>query len=160
MWKYAVLTVMISIFGLIVLTACDPNFNTIICQKGVIKLVPSDNKSGSEVMYRSDYICGVTFSDESQYNEEGSIDDASNGRFQTIDMYHYDASQYKSTVPAQCTWLPSKDRSKFTGYDINQCGYKDCPECVVVYCNEKDELTLSDKTCFEYIHIHDDSFTP
>ena len=158
MWKVSVVTLYFLFFGMIVLTACDPSFDTLICQKGVIKLVPRDNKSGSEVMYRSDYICGVTFSDESKYNEDGSIDDASNGRFQTINMYHYDASQYLSTIPPQCTWLPSQNRSKFTGYDINQCGYDECPECVVVYCNEKDELTLSKETCSEY--IREGSFTP
>ena len=149
-----------TILSLFVLAACDPSFDTLICKKGVIKLVPHDNTSGSEVMYSSDYICGVTFDDESQYNENAKITDASNGRFQTINLYRYDVSQYKSTIPPQCSWLPSPDTSNFTDYDINQCGYNDCPNCVVVYCNDKDELTLSHKTCADYINNTDGAFTP
>ena len=42
-------------------TACDPQFDTLTCNQGIIELVPHDNTSGSEVMYHSIYACGISF---------------------------------------------------------------------------------------------------
>ena len=143
-------------------TACipsDPNFDTVICKNGVIKLVPHD--STETVCFHSNYACGISFEDESKYTDSvgrnDSIGFTSNGSFQLIDAYTF--RNYDFTIHHACAWLPSANRSEFTDYDINQCGYEN-PDYVVIYCNENDELTISDKTCAEYINTPNGTFMP
>ncbi len=151
------------LMAMVVVTACipwDPNFDTLRCKNGIIKLTPSD--SSSPVCWQSDYICGVSFDDESKYTKpkyDGkTVHYSSNGSFQTIASYTF-ADSTDSYDP--CTWLPSENRGGgFTDYDITKCGYVENPDYVVIYCNENDELTISDKTCAEYIDSSDGTFTP
>ena len=142
-------------------TACDPEFDTLTCNHGIIELVPHDNTSGSEVLYHSIYACGISFEDESKYTDSSGSNDsvgfASNGSFQLIDAYTFE--NYDFTIHRACAWLPSANRSKFTNYDTNQCGYEN-PNYVVIYCNENDELTISDKTCAEYMDTPEGEFIP
>ncbi len=147
---FAFIIILITFNMLLTLTACDPEFNTLICQNGVIKLVADDNTSGSEVMSSSDYWCGIHLSNEADYNQAKHIYHAVNGSFQPIDEYTYSSTKNDYTIPRQCSWLPSPHRSNFDESVDKQCIYEDCPNCVVVYCDSKDQITLSEQTCADF----------
>ncbi len=147
--------VIITCLLMVFTTACDPQFDTLICQEGVIKLVPHDNTSGSEWAWRSNYVCGVNFDDASQYNTQGIINYGSNGSFQLI--VDYTEKEHDYVIDYDCAWLPSASSYRYE-CDISQCGYEN-PSYVVIYCNDNDELTISEKTCAEYLD-NQDSFTP
>ena len=156
--RYLILFINILLL-MVVTTACipsDPNFNRLVCQNGVIKLVPSDNTV--EVLFHSLYACGVSFDDESKYNTLSYTfhNSVSNGSFQLIDQY---TAKDDYTIPHQCAWLPSANRSNFENYDVEQCGYEN-PDYVVLYCNENDEPTISEKTCAEYMDTPEGEFIP
>ncbi len=147
------------LLSMIVTTGCYIDWDTYICQGGVIKLVPHDNTSGSEVLYYSRYACGVRTDDdepmgiieEEKYSAIEAPGNASNGSFDLIG----------NMAAPSCGWLPSEIRYEiFAEEDINKCGYKEYPDLVVIYCNENDELTISEKTCAEYIDTPEAEFTP
>ena len=153
------------------LTACCPSVESdLVCHKGIIKAVPIDNHSVKEMRWQTDYVCGVSFSDKSDYltlpdPKETKIVDASNGTFQIINNHSYIDYTAQGEMSTQCNDLPSEHRKNglesilIDDYDFKECKFADCPNCFVIYCNENDELTISDKTCAEYMD-NPDAFTP
>lgn len=143
---------------MVVATGCYIDWDTYICQKGVIKLVPHDNTSGSEVLYFSKYACGVRIDSDTpmgviegeKYSTLEAPGNASNGSFDLLG----------NMIAPECGYLPSENSYDFGDYDINACGYIENPDYVVIYCNENDELTISDKTCAEYMDTPEGEFIP
>ena len=123
-------------FGLTLLSGCEEQkWTDIICKDGYAMLVPEDDHDDGYTN-RGKYVCGKTLPDDS----DKYIQSAVNGVF-TID-YFKDISYKWGTSESghSCGFFNSMD----------SCNYKNCPDCMVVYCNERNQLTISDVSCYEY----------
>lgn len=125
--------------GLTGFTACDDDdeqWSDIICKDGYALLVPTNDHSGDSRTDSGKYVCGKVLPNSSDKYAQT----ASNGFF-TIDYFN-DISYKWGTRESghSCGFFHS----------MSSCNYKDCPDCKVVYCNDKNQLTLSDVTCYDY----------
>ena len=97
-----------------------------------------------------------SFSEKIKFNEDDTIFIV-DGKHSIQSLYRYSGH----TVAPQCDYLPSPNRSDMGTYNMDKCGYEDCPNCFVVYCNEDGRVKLSEKTCADYMNtLENGTFTP
>ena len=73
---------------------------------------------------------------------------------------NHSGSEWMAKGKAICVQKLPGSSSEYTGYTLGvgcsyfnsseACHYKDCPDCVVLQCNQYDEMVLTDVSCYDY----------